>query len=179
MDLTDKQIRTPSVGRESSLFMRGMRCDVGASLSGPCNPTSCKSPMMKHRTVIIKKTTNSKHSRFNVVRGEAYVHGRSMECILFEWRKKKKITRSRPLFSLCKKRKSNSRCNRELAAGDLIRVQKTRRAGRAIRPKLKERSPFFVGRGSLFIGEDRPHMSRGNHPVKALAAGFCDWLALN
>src|SRR4051812_5493965 len=104
-----------------------------------------------------------------------------MECILFEWRKKKKkITRSRSLFSLCKKRKSNSRCNRGLAAGDLIRVQKTRRAGRAIRQKLKERSPFFVGRGSLFIGEDPPpHMSRGNHLVKALAAGYCDWLALD
>ena len=38
---------------------------------------------------------------------------------------------------------------------------------------------FFVGRGSLFIGEDPPHMSRGNHPVKALVAGYCDWLALD
>src|SRR4051812_14333722 len=71
-----------------------------------------------------------------------------MECILFGWRKKKKkITRSRPIFSLCKKRKSNSRCNRELAAGDLMRVQKTRRAGKAIRQKLKERSPFFCWQG--------------------------------
>src|SRR5436189_6210876 len=98
-----------------------------------------------------------------------------MECILFEWRKKKKITHSRPLFSLCKKRKSNSRCNRELAAGDLIRVQKIKRAGRAIRPKLKERSPFFVGRGSLFIGEDPPSYESRQSPVKALAAGYCDW----
>src|SRR5438270_12153299 len=38
-ELLDKQNRTPPVGREGSLFMRGMRCDVGASLSGPRNTT--------------------------------------------------------------------------------------------------------------------------------------------
>src|SRR3954469_6243823 len=49
MDPSDKQNRTPSVGREGSLFMHGMRCDVGASLSGPCNPTLRKSPVMSRR----------------------------------------------------------------------------------------------------------------------------------
>src|SRR3954469_22516132 len=48
-----------------------------------------------------------------------------------------------------------------------------------VQQRLKERSPFFVGRGSLFIGENPPHMSRGHHPVKALAAAFCDCLALD
>src|SRR4051812_8390288 len=48
-NLLDKQNRTPSVGREGSLFMRGMRCDVGASLSGPFNPAPCKSPVMSGR----------------------------------------------------------------------------------------------------------------------------------
>src|SRR5438270_12473168 len=88
MDLSDKQNRTPSVGREGSLFMRGMRRDVGASLSGPCNPTSCKSPAMSREQWLTRSnnnnTSNTTHSRFYVVRREAYVHGRSRESILLE-----------------------------------------------------------------------------------------------
>src|SRR3954469_3917223 len=66
--------------------MRGMRRDVGASLSGPCNPTSCKSPTMNREqsanTEQQQNTTiNTAHSKFYVVRREAYVHGRSRESI--------------------------------------------------------------------------------------------------
>src|SRR5436190_20765979 len=105
-------------------------------------------------------TINTIHSRFNVVRLEVYVHKRSMECI-FIWMEEEEedYTLKTSLLSLQEK-KSNSRCNRELAAGDLMRVQKTRRAGKAIRKKLKEGSPFSVGRGSLFIGEDPLYESR-------------------
>src|SRR5436190_3033605 len=46
--------------------MRGMRRDVGASLSGPCNPTSCKSPAMSRR-----QSTNTEqqqqHNQHNTV----------------------------------------------------------------------------------------------------------------
>src|SRR2546430_16841203 len=81
--------------------------------------------------------------------------GDQWSVFLFEWRKKK-ITRSRPLFSLHKKRKSNSKCNRKLKAGDLMMDQKAKRAGRR---KLESNSEevevlFSVGRGSLFIDGD-------------------------
>src|SRR3954469_2010788 len=68
-------------------------------------------------------TSNTAHNKFYVVRREAYVHGRSRESIFIG---KKKITRSRSLFSLGKKRKSNLRRNRKLAAGDLTRVSENR-----------------------------------------------------
>src|SRR3954471_2577523 len=109
MDLSDKQNRTPSVGREGLLFMRGMQRDVGASLSGPCNPTSCKSPAMgreqwptQNSSSNTSNTSNTVHNRFYVVRREAYVHGRSKESIfigreeytlkisLLSWQEKKK-----------------------------------------------------------------------------------------
>src|SRR4051812_22754601 len=68
-------------------------------------------------------TSNTVHNRFYVVRREAYVHGRSKESIFLL---EKRNTHSRSLFSLGKKRKSNLRCNRKLAAGDLIRVSEHR-----------------------------------------------------
>src|SRR5204862_4390787 len=66
--------------------------------------------------------SNTVHNRFYVVRREAYVHGRSKENI-FIGREEYTLKIS---FSLGKKRKSNLRCGRRLAAGDLTRVSENR-----------------------------------------------------
>ena len=41
-----------------------------------------------------------------------------------------------------------------------------------------ERS-FFCWQGVSIYRRGPPCMSRGNHPVRALAAGVCDWLTLD
>src|SRR3954468_12307819 len=75
----------------------------------------------------------------------------------------KKNTHSRSLFSLGKKRKSNLRCGRKLAAGDLTRVSEKPDEQPELKERCRKKAPFSLSGGSLFIGENPPHMIRGHH----------------
>ena len=58
--------------------------------------------------------------------------------------------------------------------GSEVQTSRKEKLGRNLEEVL-----FSVGRGPLFIGEDPLYRVAAIYPVRALAAGFCDWPALD
>src|SRR4051812_16645141 len=109
MDLSDKQNRTPSLAERVRCLCVG--CNV--TWGPPCQALVTRLPANRRRwaensrptqnsSSNTSNTSNTVHNRFYVVRREAYVHGRSKECIfigkeeytlkisLLSWQEKKK-----------------------------------------------------------------------------------------
>ena len=122
-------------------------------------------------------TINTAHSKFYVVRREAYVHGRSRESIFIG--KGRKGLHAQDLSSLFAKKEKVTRDAIENLRPEIwLGFQKTRRAAKVEGEKSKKK-PFFRWRGVSIYRREPPSYESRPSPVKALAAGHCDWLALD